>query len=113
NENRSAWFVGYTPQVVTAVALYQSGENGSQETITPFRGYREITGGSAPLDIWTSFMTKAMDGVPVVDFPARAVPERPTTTPSATPSEEPTETPTEETTTPTSATVPGGVVGVQ
>lgn len=113
NENRSAWFVGYTPQVVTAVALYQSGEDGSQETITPFRGYREITGGSAPLDIWTSFMTKAMDGVPVVDFPARAVPERPTTTPSETPSEEPSETPTEETTTPSSAVVPGGLVGVQ
>ena len=112
NDNRSAWFVGYTPQVVTAVALYQSGEDGSQESITPFRGYREITGGSAPLDIWTAFMTKAMDGVPVVDFPPRATPQRPAPTdePSEEPSEEVSEEPSEEPTTPTAAIVPD-VVG--
>lgn len=114
NENRSAWFVGYTPQVVTAVALYQSGKDGNQESIDPFRGYPEITGSTAPLDIWTSYMAKALDGVPVVDFPARAVPERPTptATPSPTRTEEPSETPTEEPT-PEVAAVPGGIVGVQ
>lgn len=114
NQNRSAWFVGYTPQVVTAVALYQSGKDGNQESIDPFRGYPEITGSTAPLDIWTSYMAKALDGVPVVDFPARAVPERPTptATPNPTPTEAPSETPTEEPT-PEVAAVPGGIVGVQ
>ncbi|QIK84727.1 penicillin-binding protein [Sanguibacter sp. HDW7] len=115
NDNRSAWFVGYTPQVVTAVALYQSGDDGSQQSIDTFRGYREITGGTAPLDIWTSYMTKALDGVPVVDFPARAVPERPTPTdtPSVEPTDEPSETPSDEPTTPQAAAVPGGIVGVK
>lgn len=114
SNNRSAWFVGFTPQVVTAVALYQSGENGKQEAITTFRGYREITGSTAPSDIWTAYMTKAMEGVPVADFPERTKPERPTPTeePTEDPSTEPSETATEtEEPTPTSAVVPSSIVG--
>ncbi len=33
---RSAWFVGYTPQLVTAVGMFQPSEDGSgEEVITP------------------------------------------------------------------------------
>jgi membrane peptidoglycan carboxypeptidase len=75
NNNRSAWFVGYTPQLTTAVAMYQVGEDGvSQETITPFGEFAnsEITGGSYPIRLWTAHMTRALEGTEVIPFPERA-----------------------------------------
>lgn len=118
NSNKSAWFVGYTPQLVTAVSMYQIGEDGIKaDPISPFRGYDEITGGSAPLDVWTSYMTAALEGEPVLEFPERTkpvvkTPPTPTETETEKPTEEPTEKPTEEPTQePDSATVPGGLIG--
>jgi membrane peptidoglycan carboxypeptidase len=73
NENRSAWYVGYTPQLTTAVALYQVSEDGrSAEPITPFGGYQEITGGTVPVRVWTDHMARALEGTEVIPFPARA-----------------------------------------
>ena len=72
NENKSAWFIGYTRHLTTAVAMYQVAEDGSPMTITPFAGYGQITGGSAPLDVWTAYMTQAMQGREVLEFPERA-----------------------------------------
>jgi membrane peptidoglycan carboxypeptidase len=78
NDNKSAWFIGFTPQLTTAVAMYQVGTdeagNAVEETITPFGPYvnSQITGGSAPLDLWTAYMTRAMAGREVIQFPARA-----------------------------------------
>src|SRR5690606_10510930 len=56
NDNRSAWFVGYTPQVVGVVGLYQVGPNGEAEPITAFGGYGQITGGTVPVRLWTAMM---------------------------------------------------------
>ncbi len=40
-DNKSAWFIGFTPQIVTAVALSQVGDNGrDQVAITPFGSVR-------------------------------------------------------------------------
>ena len=50
SDNKSAQFVGYTPQVVTTVTLYQSGADGSEESITPWGEYDEITGSTYPAD---------------------------------------------------------------
>ncbi len=75
NENRSAWFVGFTPQLTTAVAMYQVGEDGvSAETITPFGEFAnsQITGGSYPIRLWTEHMTRALEGTEVLPFPERA-----------------------------------------
>lgn len=56
-ENRSAWFVGFTPQIATAVALSQVGENGrDQVTITPWGGVSEVTGSTWPAALWASYM---------------------------------------------------------
>ncbi len=38
SDNRSAWFVGYTPQLATAVALYTVKEDGTPSTIPAFGG---------------------------------------------------------------------------
>ena len=116
NENKSAWFVGYTPQLATAVALYQMGEDGSPEQITPFGGYSEITGSTVPLDVWTGYMAAALENEPIIDFPARPQVERPAPEPepTETETEEPTEEPTEEETTPVpdeNPRVPTGLTG--
>lgn len=70
-ENVSAWFIGYTPQLTTAVAVFGADEDGTVP-MEPFGGYREITGSSVPLDLWTEYMEVATEGMEVVDFPARA-----------------------------------------
>ena len=119
NDNKSAWFVGYTPKYVTAVALYQSGPNGEQESITPFGKYvlSGITGSTIPADLWTDYMGTVLDGKEVLQFPARAkatAKPTPTPTPTVEPTEEPTVEPSEEPTEEpeqTSVAVPSGLVG--
>ncbi|WP_250739228.1 transglycosylase domain-containing protein, partial [Actinomyces sp. 186855] len=71
SDNKSAQFVGYTPQVTTAVTLYQTGADGSEESITPWGEYDEITGSTYPADIFTDYMATALADLPVVDFPDR------------------------------------------
>ncbi len=71
-DNKSAWFIGFTPQIVGAVAIYQVGEDGSVEAITPFGGFRQVTGGSVPCRIWTSMMGEVFANLPVEGFPGRS-----------------------------------------
>ena len=61
-----AWFVGYTPELVTAVWI---GYPEEQKPMTDVHGIK-VTGGSLPAQIWASFMSKALEGVPVSEFPA-------------------------------------------
>lgn len=94
---RSAWFVGFVPQLTTAVALYQPGEDGTEEVLTPFGGANPVAGGTWPTTIWTDYMSEAVKDLPVVDFPERSAPATPSYEPTQPPSsEEPT---TEEPTT--------------
>lgn len=95
NDNKSAWFVGFTPQVVGAVALYQVGDDGSAEDITTFGGFDQITGGTVPVRIFTWMMDPILADLPVEEFPARAnigvvASPTPTASPSSTPSAKPT-----------------------
>lgn len=99
NDNKSAWFVGFTPSVVGAVALYQVGEDGSAEDITTFGGFDQITGGSVPARVFTWMMAPILKGTDVEQFPKRAnVGYVPVTTPSpsVTPTSEPKPTKTAE-----------------
>ena len=60
--NTAAWFVGYTPQLATAVALF------SERQDVPLRGIAgigEVTGGTLPARTWRHFMTAALEGQPV------------------------------------------------
>ncbi|SEJ58166.1 transglycosylase domain-containing protein [Demequina mangrovi] len=116
NDNKSAWFAGFTPQIVGIVSMYQVGEDGSVESITPFGGYSDITGGTVPADVWVEMMESILDRFDVVEFPERAdvgtelssSPEpEPSVTASPEPSEEPSESATPE---PTETTEPEPVV---
>ena len=68
---RSAWFVGFTPQLVTAVGMFQPGEDGSEQSLTPFGGVSNMTGGTHPTDIWGDIMAPSLEGEEVLYFPER------------------------------------------
>ncbi|KZM79807.1 transglycosylase domain-containing protein [Cellulosimicrobium sp. I38E] len=123
NENKSAWFAGFTPGLATVVGLYQTGPENEQEQITPFGKWAnmnnpEITGGSWPVEAWTSYMQAATANLPVGEFLPYTPPKpKPTETPTETPTEEPTEEAPateepEEPQQPENVTVPG-VVGME
>ncbi|MGK2957328.1 MAG: PBP1A family penicillin-binding protein [Acidimicrobiales bacterium] len=79
---RDAWFVGYTPELVTAVwvGFADEGRRSMIPPITPFH----ITGGSWPAQIWQLFMTKALADLPASDFVVPVLPMPPTTAPAVT-----------------------------
>jgi membrane peptidoglycan carboxypeptidase len=97
NDNKAAWFNGFTPQLETAVVLYNSGEGGAQLSLGSWGGVREITGGTIPAKIWTSYMTKALKGTDVVQFPkpSKQVSAAPSPTATPTPTETATASPTD------------------
>jgi hypothetical protein len=105
NDNRSAWFVGYTPQLATAVMLVKDGPDGQPVSLAGTGGMDSVTGGSFPAQIWTAYMTGALDGTDVVDFTDPYATSTPTDTfspsvtsssptPSVSPSASPTDPPT-------------------
>lgn len=72
SDNKSAHFAGFTPQLATVVTLFQTGPNGEEESITPWGDYEEITGSTYPVEIFNSYMSVALEGLPVLDFPERS-----------------------------------------
>lgn len=69
DQNASAWFSGYTPQLATSVAFYR---NDATETLHGIGGLNSVTGGSFPARIWTAYMQGALKGQPVLNFPPPA-----------------------------------------
>jgi penicillin-binding protein 1A len=64
NDYADAWFVGYTPQLVTAVWVgYPQG----RVPMTSVHGVR-VYGGTFPARIWQAFMARAHAGLPVKNF---------------------------------------------
>jgi membrane peptidoglycan carboxypeptidase len=70
DDNKSAWFVGYTPQLATAVFMAKEDADGTPISMAGTGGLTTVTGGSFPAAIWTLFMERALDGQPVEEFPA-------------------------------------------
>ncbi|HEX7221834.1 MAG TPA: transglycosylase domain-containing protein [Candidatus Limnocylindrales bacterium] len=73
-DNTNAWFSGFVPQLSATVWMgYESKADGSGKAgIPPLRdvqGVSEVTGGTLPARIWNAFMTAALEGVPVENFP--------------------------------------------
>ncbi|WP_079142795.1 transglycosylase domain-containing protein [Streptomyces noursei] len=120
DENKSAWFVGYTKQLSTAITMFrEDAQNPRQLSMNGVGGFDSIHGGALPTEVWTQYMLQAMDGLPATDFPAAQpigqvinetgmpsptptptptlAPPTPSSTPStsASPTQSPTATPTE------------------
>jgi membrane carboxypeptidase/penicillin-binding protein len=60
DDYRDAWFVGYTPQLITGVWVGYD---------KPRPGGKGFTGGAIAAPIWERFMRKALAGKPAADFP--------------------------------------------
>ena len=68
DNNMSAWYVGYTPQLSTAVMMAKSDKNGNMVTLEGTGGLSSVTGGSFPAQMWTAFNRGALEGLPVETF---------------------------------------------
>ncbi|MER5465665.1 transglycosylase domain-containing protein [Streptomyces sp. NPDC002668] len=67
NGNKSAWFVGYTPQLSTAIDMYRLDESQtakSRQFLAMYGtgGPDKARGGSLPSEIWRTYMTHALGG---------------------------------------------------
>ena len=67
-EWRDAWFVGYTPQLVTAVWMGYA-EEGRRSMVPPATPF-PVTGGTWPATIWQLYTSKALTTVPALAFHA-------------------------------------------
>ncbi|WP_432117323.1 transglycosylase domain-containing protein [Streptomyces sp. bgisy032] len=103
DENKSAWFVGYTQQLSTSVAMFREDPKSAKLlSMNGTAGEKSIHGGDVPTLVWTEFMKTALKGEPDLGFPdAEPIGDvqddvgapSPTPTPSVEPSETVTETP--------------------
>lgn len=66
-----AWFVGYTPELVTGVWV---GFAEGQVSMVPPTTRETVTGGNWPARIWQSVMTDALAEVPISQFPPALLP---------------------------------------
>ncbi|MEV6290381.1 transglycosylase domain-containing protein [Streptomyces sp. NPDC051896] len=114
DKNKSAWFVGYTQQLSTSVAMFR--ENPKDHKLLSMNGTAgvdSIHGGDIPTLVWTEYMKAALKGANDPGFPkatdigkvqdeAGAPSPTPsvTITPSQTPSDTPSPTPSETTPSP-------------
>ncbi|WP_336207997.1 transglycosylase domain-containing protein [Nonomuraea sp. LPB2021202275-12-8] len=64
DDSRSVWFNGFTPQLAVAVNMFRD----DNKTVD-IPGYGVQFGGQLPAQVWRAFMTEAMRGEPVEEFP--------------------------------------------
>ncbi|MDQ3964733.1 MAG: transglycosylase domain-containing protein [Actinomycetota bacterium] len=85
-DNRDAWFAGYTPQLATVVWMGypvekgSDGKLGTSDDISPLMHYCgipelcrpvhgiDVVGGTFPAEIWGTFMAAALEGLEVESF---------------------------------------------
>jgi penicillin-binding protein 1A len=61
-----AWYVGYTPQLSTAVWVgYPEGH----KPMLDVHGESVVNGETLPMDVWSSYMAEATAANPIFDFP--------------------------------------------
>ncbi|WP_241562730.1 transglycosylase domain-containing protein [Streptomyces hoynatensis] len=86
DDNKSAWFIGYTRELSTAIGMWRAPDDESELTqeekddnveVGDFLSMRgvggldqgRISGNSLPLSIWINFMQQATEGLANEDFP--------------------------------------------
>ena len=108
--NKSAWFVGYTPQLSTAISMFRYPDD---ETLKDRKflemfgtgGEKKVHGASFPSTIWHDYMAEALKGTKPAKFPkpepiGEVINDVPPSSPPPSPSE------TEEETSPTPSSSP-------
>jgi len=70
---KSSWFVGFTPQLSTAVMYVRGDGNGTLNDWLPdYNGLKGYFGANYPTRTWAAVMEKALDGEDVIDLPEPA-----------------------------------------
>ncbi len=64
---RDAWFIGFVPQLVTAV--WMGDPKSEADGMTSIPGYGDMYGNGVPALTWRDFMLMALKNQPVEDFP--------------------------------------------
>ncbi|MFI9342483.1 transglycosylase domain-containing protein [Streptomyces sp. NPDC052773] len=95
DDNKSAWFTGYTPNLVTSVGLFGEDDKAPHPQVPMYKagGEPRINGGGFPAQIWAQYTFGAMGKVTRFDLnttQGAAVQPTRTATPTPTPTEEPT-----------------------
>ncbi|MFE4538038.1 transglycosylase domain-containing protein [Streptomyces scopuliridis] len=71
-EDKAAWFAGYTPDLATVVAVMGADPvTAAQKPLYGALGQRRINGGGAPAEIWGRFTAAALRGSEARDFDLR------------------------------------------
>ena len=68
-DNASAWFTGYSPELSTSVAFFR---DSPKDQLKGIGGLNSITGGTFPARIWNSYMRRALAPLPITFFPEPA-----------------------------------------
>ncbi|WP_159772400.1 transglycosylase domain-containing protein [Streptomyces sp. HM190] len=108
DENRSAWFTGYTPRLVTSVGLFgeDMSKNGKHVPMYGAAGVERVNGGGFPAQIWatytfgvmgekTKFDLETTQGAAVAPTESPSQSPTPSESPETTPEETPETTPEE------------------
>ncbi len=70
DQNKSAWWVGYTPQLVTSVAMWREDPTKHErQSLNGTAGQESIHGGALPTDVFTRYMKVALANEKKMDFP--------------------------------------------
>jgi membrane peptidoglycan carboxypeptidase len=68
-EDKAAWFAGYTPNLATVVAVMgQDSETGKQEPLYGATGLARVNGGGYPTQIWAAYTSAALKGTSTQSF---------------------------------------------
>ncbi|MFC8535466.1 transglycosylase domain-containing protein [Streptomyces sp. NPDC057249] len=131
-EDRAAWFAGYTPGLATVIAVMgQDPDTGAQKSLYGALGLPRINGGGAPAETWAQYTGAALKGTPAQDFdldveegtgdtalptaestaPGDTGRRTPSATPRRTPRTTPSQTPSAPRTTPGTTDNPAGGTG--
>ncbi|MFJ5263575.1 transglycosylase domain-containing protein [Streptomyces sp. NPDC088387] len=67
--DKAAWFAGYTPDLATVVAVMgQNPETAKQEPLYNALGLARVNGGGPPAEIWAQYTKDALKGTDATDF---------------------------------------------
>ncbi|WP_406265053.1 penicillin-binding protein [Actinacidiphila glaucinigra] len=110
-EDKAAWFAGYTPDLATVVAVMgQDSQTGAQKKLYGTTGLARVNGGGYPTQIWAQYTADALKGKPEKNFKLRLEPGAqapPTTAPPITTAPPTTSAPPTPTAPPESSEPPG------
>ncbi|MFF3763118.1 transglycosylase domain-containing protein [Streptomyces sp. NPDC001922] len=92
-EDKAAWFAGYTPDLATVIAVMgQDPDTGEQKPLYGATGLPRINGGGYPAKIWGQYTAAALAGSPAKSFDLDLESgAEPSGSPSGSPSGEPSE----------------------